>query len=1131
MTQRKAPHSQLCHGTIQLLLRWVVLPLCLAAPAALAALYLLCIFQPALVTAKVEDYLNAHTGLPWRINGLIRPVLAPAPGIIASDVRILAASTEQGPHSDLQRPLVHANFLELSLDPASLLELAPRIRHIDLDAPVINLAYDNLMRPLWVPLSTQEILAPSPQPAGAQGVNVAASQASGKAKLKELADFFLILADKSSPPIGIRNGSLNSYTDSGNLLLAFSGIDAELSPKSPSHNLTLAATFSLPRADLAVRFTVEATLGKNSLPAVGTVSGEIGMTPPGSRTIHASFSTDFTWKNDGNLLLLPDLRFLAEGNGLTANLEADLSALTCTGPVQIHKLSLPRWFGFGRSLPPGLQQPLDNLIGEFDLFLDAHTAQAINLRGALNSMAVSGYVGVQEFTEPVVVVDLDVGQANLDLLFPFLSAVGKYVPEPVSPEFDHSVLAPYPEDPSAPPPPADPSDPEIDVSYDVKVRVARPLVHDVETGPLEVLVHPIIVNKLEKTRVAFSNVAALRGIIDGRLDIDETSMLMRYALKDVELGLLPENKENRVRIKGRTSGTCEIDVPLLPNGKLADLWKINVNATIQDCDITAHYVSMPWRFFAGKTKVTGAGDIFAVLHKGVRIEGLWDLAVQGIKTSWNPKGNDSITGTLKGGLHWPPMQSKPYQTNKSRRLIGRRGVESVNGELKTDGSLIVPLGNMLVPVKGKLDAYLTWLPYDEKISLKDLAFEGFGSYTEGNANIDFSGKEVVVRCESSFKINPRELLGAWKLLPPQEFLIPKILTGKTNITGKSGSLLFDKVKMEADGAAITGEIFWQSAKSAGQSREDSQGLWTVRLAADHLNLNNFFPQPPQDKPPPPAAPAPWQLASFKGLALDAQLFIFQGKYKNFSFAKTKATATLQRNRFSLHANVEDFYSGKATLLFQGALLPSASRITLRKGLIQMQKVALDKLIYDYTKEQFYAGTADLVIDLAGELGSSADIPGKLSGIWSMNIKDGLYPAFLSSEDSTLRNTFSAASASGEVVTGIISSNNFKLSGPMVDMNGGGWLDMNSKKLEIEVSVTFAKIPTVPVSFYGTTSAPRMRVRGVDMVMETFQAAGMTVFSLVRNVLELPAHAVRGISSLFGAQEKTPAGAKQGSGKH
>jgi len=77
----------------------------------------------------------------------------------------------------------------------------------------------------------------------------------------------------------------------------------------------------------------------------------------------------------------------------------------------------------------------------------------------------------------------------------------------------------------------------------------------------------------------------------------------------------------------------------------------------------------------------------------------------------------------------------------------------------------------------------------------------------------------------------------------------------------------------------------------------------------------------------------------------------------------------------------------------------------------------------------------------------------------------------------------------------------------------------SKEYDLEVSATFAKIPTVPVRFHGSIHDPRMRVRGVDMVLETMQQAGGTVFGLLKGVLMLPAYALIGVGELFGGTEQ------------
>ncbi|MCL1939863.1 MAG: hypothetical protein FWG04_04305 [Desulfovibrionaceae bacterium] len=1103
---------------------WVLLPLLLLLFAGLASLYTICLYKPELVTAVMQRHLSEATGMPWRIKGAIRPVLAPFPGLVLSDVNLMAATLEQIPYADTSRPLLHVGKLRLYADPVSVLRLSPRFHQVELIEPVINLAYDQHGRPLWLPLPQEETGPGASGPGEAEAGAATPSAEENGAALRRAANLVCTLPPSAMQPVLIRNGSVMSYANDNSLLLFFTGINGTFEPGAPEDNLRLSTAFSLPDAGLDLRVFLSARIGCEGIPARGKLSGRVDMTPPGSRTLSGEFSSGFLWREDGRHIALPDFRLAAETDAISGDLTLDLAETECTGKVLIHKLSLPRWFEFGRVLPPGLRQALDALEGEFDLQLDARRAEALNLSGTAGILSLSGYVGTPDFSAPVVAVDLDLDQADLDLLFPFLSAPGTVVPEPVPLAFDHPPLAPYPKNPDAPPPaPPEPgAPPDIEVSYDVTVRVARPRVHSVDTGPLRVLVFPAQVRGIEKTRVTFSVSSILDGAVNGRLDIGDHAILMHYDAKALELGLLPENAAGAVTIAGKVTGVCEMDVPLLQDGSLADDWKIRVNAAIKGCEIVGHHAPAPWRLFADTAGVDGQGNIYAVLSKGIRIQGLWALAVAGIKTSWFPKGNDALKGTFDGGLHWPPMDDAPPAgaSTPAPHVIEKRGVDKVAGNLQLDGSLTVPLGSLLKPVTGKLKTDLDWRLYAETIALQNITYEGFGSYLEGRASLDFSGREVLVGSDVSFKINPRELLKAWNALPPPEMQPPQLLTGQSSVSGRSGSLRFDAIKAELDGAPVSGEIFWQDSTD-GAAKEEA-GQWTFRLSANFLDLDKYFPPapalPPGQRPPPPSQ-KPWDLSFLKGKALDAQLLIRNAKKDRLTFGQSKITAALQRDRFSFFAGSDAFYNGKATLVLQGTIVPGNSQITLRKGLLQVDDADVGKLMYDYSKETSFGGQASLIVDVNGTMRSDADVPAKLSGIWNLRISDGLYPAFMSGQDSALRNTFSTASASGALENGVLRSRNFTLSGTMVNMEGSGWFDLTNRNYDIGVSVTFARVPTVPVRFYGSTYEPRMRVRGVDMVVETVQHAGSTVFGLFKGVLLLPAYAVGGAAELLGGGQR------------
>jgi AsmA protein len=179
---------------------------------------------------------------------------------------------------------------------------------------------------------------------------------------------------------------------------------------------------------------------------------------------------------------------------------------------------------------------------------------------------------------------------------------------------------------------------------------------------------------------------------------------------------------------------------------------------------------------------------------------------------------------------------------------------------------------------------------------------------------------------------------------------------------------------------------------------------------------------------------------------------------------------------------------------------------------EMRGIALGRAIQDSTGADAYGGTADILFDLSGAMRCDADLYAGLSGIWSLKISDGVYPAFLGSETAGLRNTFSHASVSGVMDKGVLRADNFMLRGMMVDMSGDGWVDLGRRTLDTHINVTIAKVPTVPVRFYGSMDSPSMYLRGAHMVVDTAQAAGGTVFGLLRGILELPARALTALVS-------------------
>ncbi|MDR2076131.1 MAG: hypothetical protein LBP61_04260, partial [Desulfovibrio sp.] len=612
------------------------------------------------------------------------------------------------------------------------------------------------------------------------------------------------------------------------------------------------------------------------------------------------------------------------------------------------------------------------------------------------------------------------------------------------------------------------------------------------------------------TRVAFSERKILGGELEGHLDITRRQVRMRYVLQGIGLEDLPENQGNSVRVQGRVSGSLALDIRVDEEGHWADDWHLAADAEVSPLKIIGGRKADPWWLDFPQARVKGQGLLHSVREDGITLSGDWNISLAKIRTSWFPEGQDALEGLFSGVLAWPPRPGGFVETNR-----GRQGVERVSGALALTGSLIVPLGSERVPLTGKMNALLDWNLFQDVVTLDQTAFEGLGGFVGGQVRVEAAGDGVTVTAPLNFKLAPRVLLKAWNLLPSGGVRMPATLTGTARVTGSGGRVTFADLALQVDGDPLEGEIV-VSGGQQGPREKAAQAAggshWVFRLSSRRLNLDTFFPPATPEERAKPPSPEPWNLSFLGGLSLEAELSTKAAKFHGLNLADSRTVAALQRGRFSLQIETADFYGGVSTLLAQGSFVPERSQLYLSKLLGEMRGIALGRVIQDSTGADAYGGTADILFDLSGAMRSDADLYAGLSGIWSLKIADGVYPAFLGSETAGLRNTFAHASVSGAMDKGVLKADNFVLRGMMVDMSGDGWVDLGRRALDLHLNVTIAKVPTVPVRFYGSLDSPSMYLRGAHMVVDTAQAAGSTVFGLVRGILELPARALNSLIS-------------------
>lgn len=1232
-------------------LRWAAISFGLLCVLTFGAAYIFCYWKNDTLTRYIVATLERNTGFSWRVQGEVRPSLIP-PGIAVGRIALVSLS-ERTRKTKTQAPLIMVERLVLEPDMRALLRGELLLQLVQVEKPVVRFSSFQRGAPAsnaTVPaagtpnataaiaentrknaLPDQETTEAEPQETSLpEAEEVHSPEENAAEALHQAARVVRQLLNPANmgklPELHVQGGKI--FYDSGSAQgMDFQELRITLQPRNNTPSVALSGRFTLPGEALEVSLQLEATPGTGEELVRATVQTALSITPHGSRPLHASMATTAIWRGNGLELFLPDLQVEAEKDGITASILAQLHQGTAQGTVQVDNLSLPRWFVFGRNLPPALQQALHAIHGTFDVSAENNGIFTKNMRLYAGEIPVTGQLYVANLRKPAVEADLHLAYADADTLFPFLAAGSEPAQTPLEPTFDHPPLVPYPERPLAP---GEVAGELVDVGYDIRITGEQGKVHGLQGGSLFVRVHP---QHGLVTRVSFTVNNLANGTGSGFLDIDHHLVIMHFETQRTELAFLPENEGSSVQVGGLLSGvfTMGIDVN---DGTWAPDWRFTARAGVENFSVKAG--GGTWGLGSRTITATHEGKIHAVRKNGIRIEGNWNAAATGFAGSWNPGGNDNLTLALNGAVAWPPKGDTPNPAQQG-------GIQSVSGAVQANGVCTVRLGRLLTPLAGKLHGTMAWNIHNDTFGLQNYEYTGLESSIKGSLQLDYS-KDMRANGEQQFSIGLRHLLSQWELLPGEGIILPERITGKTTVTLLNDTLALDPLQLEMNGGVFEGSVtnvseasqwravsrltlpdkrgnlllnptrfVFQETKRTGkpfsaikesyaqlspyslrQAAQDigftpnegatapapqrqtgpkkiipappqvqkaaqsqkiaknakgspakktrpsplragrsnralSPSYWILDIRGSLLNLDTFMRQNPPGTTPPAPSKEPFDWSFLDDLNVDARLVMENVIFQKVQAKKSEMGLRLGSNKFAFQWESHNFYQGKS--LFTGTgFFVQPSQIGIESSTLHAQNFQLQPAMQDVAGQAGYGGEATLDFSLHGAMRSPADLPGGLSGVFALGINNGMYPAFMGSQSLGLRNTFSTANITGTMQNGVLHSQEFTLSGLMIDMAGNGWVDLQRRMLDITVNVTLARVPTLPVRFSGSFDAPTMSVNGVQMVLGTAEAAGGAVFSLIRGVLELPARAIMGVGSIMNQPQSgknTPATAPAG----
>lgn len=157
---------------------------------------------------------------------------------------------------------------------------------------------------------------------------------------------------------------------------------------------------------------------------------------------------------------------------------------TLRGTLALKHLSLPRWFGFARDLPPGVQVALDNISGTLPFELTPQKLVASSVTATTLNTVFTGGGGVNDFSNPVIALHLATKDAPLNRIFPEVE--NKAVSTP-----SYKV-----------PPLLGGDDSNAAVGYDIHLEAARATFWKWAANGVSVRITPDPASRTEQTKVA-----------------------------------------------------------------------------------------------------------------------------------------------------------------------------------------------------------------------------------------------------------------------------------------------------------------------------------------------------------------------------------------------------------------------------------------------------------------------------------------------------------------------------------------------------------------------------------------------------------------------------------------------------
>ncbi len=785
------------------------------------------------------------------------------------------------------------------------------------------------------------------------------------------------------------------------------------------------------------------------------------------------------------------------------------------GEAEVRRFSLPRWFGFARVLPAGLQNALDEMQGELKFTLTPDALDITSLHASAAGMTFAGVAGVSDMAKPILTLNARAPEVDLEALFPELSGRAPqprtYAMPPLvdtapenDPEKGQKAAAARTDDPAG-------------MGFDIRLAGDRVRWRRLSARGLNFRATPASVPE-DSVKLAFGLESFYNGTVKAELLLGN-EIRLSCSLHDVDSEKPVTLLAGTQRFGGVLSGSLDLRRNGEFGGSLADFIR-NSRATFEIMAQNGF-----WTCLQGRTSEKAKGNARATSAGARQPFEKIVLAFEGQGTESTASGQQPDMATCSGNWRLE-MNTADWQA--ALRLNG-----PVTLSTRTGLPLSVPAG------RARLSAVLEACQVTASGNISFNTAKRTFTCTDMRGDLRPAGVPSAVPAALSGDLEmlpakdaPGEVFSGrlsvsapalrpllWGKLPaetlarlPQEALRTLNASGSFSFSEKE--LRLENVRGRLDATTFSGT----ATRRAGAGRGELP-RWTLDAQIGEIDLDRYMP----------AAPATRRrtgdiaratgftrfLENLQTVEAGGRLSFDQCSLYKIRHDKLTLPFTLRQGVFTADPVRARVFGGQMGAGFRAEVLPRSAqggtpgsaagvRLRLRYTLADMDMIGLCRA---RKMDTSLSGIASFEGDFHGVARNPDDIPGAFSGTCAFRVRNG---AIRSSADATSApvTTFSSLSASGQLTNGVLSNNDLLLTGDTVSATGRGAMHLGKQTLDYRLNISLPGVPDIPVHYYGSLDKPERTVNAARAITGTLTNIGSGVLHLLEGAVSTPLRLMR-----------------------